>query len=127
MLTHAGVVVQVNLDVATDNPAECPHEVIHLPRVCAPNCIGDADTVDADLVDSLVYGEEVYEVGAEAILGGEADFNALGLDELDDLDSRLGNISHILSMRKLAQEGRSAYYDVDAVHPFRQGQQKTGA
>ena len=48
-------------------------------------------------------------------LGREADLDALALDKLDDLDGGAGDVRHVLAVRELAQEGRGADDDVDAV------------
>ena len=103
-LTHASIVMEMNLNVTTNYASECSDEFINLSGVRTTDRIGDSDTIHANLVDGLVDGEEVDEIGAEGILGGEADFDTLGLDEVDDLDGRLGDICHILSMREFAQE-----------------------
>ena len=39
----------------------------------------------------------------------------LALDELNDLNSGLGDVGHVLSVRELAEEGRRADDDVDTV------------
>ena len=74
--THASVIVQVNLNVAADDPTQRPNQIVHLPGVRAADGVRDADAVDANLVDGLVDGEEVDEVGAERVLGRETDLNA---------------------------------------------------
>lgn len=43
----------------------------------------------ADLVDGTVNGEKIDEVGAERILAGKSYFEALGLDEFDNLNGSL--------------------------------------
>ena len=111
----ARVVVQVDLDVAGYNAAEGAHEVVDLARGGTADCIGDADSVDADFVDGLVEGEEVDEVGAERVFGGEADFNVLGLDVLDDFDGGVLDVGHVFAMRVFAEEGGGADDNVDAV------------
>ena len=42
----------------------------------------------------------------------------LALDKVDNLDSGLGNVGHVLSVRKLPKEGRSANDDVDTVDTY---------
>ncbi len=113
---HAGVVVQVNFDIAADNAAEGANEFVNLARVCATDGVGDADPVDADLVHGLVDGKEVHEIGAEGVLRREADFDALRLDKVDHLDRGLGDIGHVLAMRKFTEEGGCADDDVDAIY-----------
>ena len=46
--------MQMNLNITAHNSAECTDEIINLARVGTANCIGDTDTVHADLVDGLV-------------------------------------------------------------------------
>lgn len=116
MLTHAGVVVQVNLNVARDDTPERTDEVVHLARIGAADGVSDADAVDADLVDGLVDGEQVDEVAAERVFRREPDLDALALDKVDDLDRGLGDVRHILAVAELAQERRSTDDDVHAVH-----------
>ena len=58
-----------------------------MARVGYADGVGDSDAVHpANAVDGAVDVEEVDEVGAEGIFGGEADFEALGFDEGDDLE-----------------------------------------
>ncbi len=117
-LTHSSVIVKMYLDVAVNHTSQCPDEVIHLSRVCASNGVSDADTIDANLIDGLIYRKEVNKVRAEGVFRREADFNAwnqvqnqnqttalkgvtrptLRLDILDNFDGGLGDICHILSM-----------------------------
>lgn len=74
--THTGVVVQVDLNVALNDATERADEVVDLARVGAADGVSDTDTVDTDLVDGLVDGEEVDEVGAERVLRRETDLDA---------------------------------------------------
>ena len=67
ILTHSGVVVKVNFDVAADDASKGADEVVDLTGVGASNGIGDTDTVNTNAVDGLVDGEEVDEVGAETV------------------------------------------------------------
>ena len=60
--------MQMDLDIAADDAAECTNQVVYLARVCTADGVGDTDPVDANLVNSLVNGQEVYEVGAERVL-----------------------------------------------------------
>ena len=105
---HTRVVVQVNLNITRHNTTEGSDELEDLSWVCAADGVCDADPVDADLVDGLVNRKKIDEVGAEGVLGREADFDALGLDEIDDFNRGLGDIGHIFAVRELAQEGRGA-------------------
>lgn len=85
--------MEVSLDVAADDPPEGADELVDLPRVGASDGVGDTDAVDADLVDGSVEVEEVDEVGAERVLGGETDLDALGLDKLDDWGNENARVS----------------------------------
>ena len=67
----ASVVVEMGLDIARNDAAEGTDEVVDLAGRSAANSIGNADTVDADLVNRAVEGKEVDEIGAERILGGD--------------------------------------------------------
>lgn len=113
--THSSVVVQVNLDVTSNDSSQCPDQLVDLSGVGAADRVSDADSVNANLINGLINGKEVHEVRSERILRGESDFNALGLDELDNLDGSLGDVGHILSVRKFSQERGRANNDVDTV------------
>ena len=67
----AGIVVEVRLDIARHDTTQGPDEVVDLPGGRAANGIGNTDAVDADLVDSLVQGEEIDEIRAEGVLAGD--------------------------------------------------------
>lgn len=54
--------MEMALDVTRDNTAKGAHEVVDLARVGATDSVGDTDTVDTDLVDSAVNGQQVDEV-----------------------------------------------------------------
>ena len=103
-------------DVASDNAPEGADELVNLARVCAADSVGDANAIDANLIHRLVDGEEVHEIGAERVLGREADLDALRLDKVDDLDRRFGDIGHVLAMRKFTEEGGSTDDDVYAIY-----------
>lgn len=90
--------MEVALDVARDDTTEGTDEIVNLTRVGASDSVGDSNTVDTDLVDGAVDGEEVDEVGAEGILGREANLDSLGLDKLDDLDGRLDDVGDVLAV-----------------------------
>ena len=116
--THACIVVQMDLNITSHDATESPHEVIYLSWVGTTDGIRDTYTIDTDLVDGLVDREEVDKVGAEGVLGREANFNVLGLDKVDDLDGSLSDVGHVLDVRKLAEEGGSADDDVDTVDTY---------
>jgi hypothetical protein len=82
--------VEVRLDVARDDAAERADELVDLARVRAADRVGNADPVDADLVDGPVEVEQVDKVGPERVLGRETDLDALGLDVLDDWRRTIG-------------------------------------
>ena len=67
ILTHSGVVVKVNFDVAADDASKGADKVVDLTRVGASNGIGDTDTVNTNAVDGLVDGEKIHQVGSERI------------------------------------------------------------
>jgi len=113
---HSCVVVKVYLDIASDNTAEGANELVNLTRVCATDGVGDAHAVDADLVHGLIDGKEVHEIGAEGVFRREADFDTLRFDKVDHLDRGLGNIGHVLAMRKFTQEGGCADDDIYAIN-----------
>jgi len=113
---HSGVVVQVYFNIACDDAAEGANELINLARIRATDGVGDADAVDANLVHRLVDRKEVDEIRAERIFRRESDLDALGLDKVDDLDRALGDIGHVLPMRKFAEEGRCADDNVHTIY-----------
>jgi hypothetical protein len=76
----------MRLNIARDNTPQRPDQVVHLTRVGASDSVGNTDTVDTDLVDGAVDGEQVDEFGPERVFRGESDLDALGLDEFDNLD-----------------------------------------
>ena len=101
----ARVVVEMALDVAADDTTERSYEVVDLSgrstalqsvwledacdlglHLCTYDGVGDTDSVDTNLVDGGVQGEKVDQVGSERVLGRESDLEALGLDELNDLN-----------------------------------------
>lgn len=45
--------------------------VVDLAGRSATDGVSDTDTVDTNLVDSAVQGEEVDEIGSEGVLGGD--------------------------------------------------------
>ena len=51
------------------HPLACAHEIIHLSWIGTAHGVCDAYTINTDLVDSLVYREQVYEVRPEGVLG----------------------------------------------------------
>lgn len=116
--SHPSIIVQVDLDVATDNTSERPHELIHLTGVGASHSISDSHPVDADLVDSLVNREQVDQVRTERILRREPNLDPLGLDKVDDFNGRLADVIHILAVREFAEEGGRSDDDVDTIDTY---------
>jgi hypothetical protein len=64
---HAGVIMEVGFNIATNDAAKGTDKVVNLSGVRASNGVGNAYTVHTNLVNSLVYGKQVDEVGAEGI------------------------------------------------------------
>ena len=106
----------MDLDIACDDAPKRSYEIVDLTGIRTAHGVGNTNAVDADLIDSLVDREEIYEVGAEGVLGREADFDALRLDKVDDLDGSFGDVGHVLSVRKLAEEGRRSDDNVNAIN-----------
>ncbi len=57
--------MKVDFDVTANNTAQCPDQFVNLAGVCAAHGVRNADSVDTDLVDSLVDREQVDEIRAE--------------------------------------------------------------
>ena len=113
---HSCVIVKVYLDIAMDNAAQGANELVNLARVCATDSVSDAHAVDADLIHGLIDGKKVHEIGAEGVFCREADFDTFRFDKIDHLDRGLGNIGHVLAMRKFTEEGGCADDDVYAIY-----------
>lgn len=105
----------LDIGLLADDSAQGADQLVDGTRGSAPDGISDTNTVDASLVDGLVEGEEVDKVGTEGVFGGEADLEALALDELDNLNGGLGDVCHVLPVGELAEETRCADNDVDTV------------
>ena len=115
---HAGIVVQMDLNVTADDASKRPYKFVDLTRVGASNGIGDSHPVDTDLVDSLVNREQVDQVRTERIFRREPDLDSLGLDEVDDFDGRFGDIVHILPMREFTEEGGRSNDNVNTINTY---------
>ena len=109
------VVVEVGLDVTRDDTTKCADEVVNLARRSATNGISDTDTVDTDLVDGAVDGEQVNEVRAERVLGRETDLLALALDELNDFESGVLDVCHVLAVAVLAEVARGSNNNIESI------------
>lgn len=112
----SSVIVEVSFNVTTDNTSQNTDKLVDLAGRRATDGVGNTDTVDTNLVDSRVDGEEVNEVRTERVLRGETDLNALGLDELDDFDGGVLDVGHVLTVRVLTEVGRSTNNDVTEHH-----------
>lgn len=108
----AGIIVEMGLDIAVNNASEHTNKLVDLAGRSTANGISDTDTVDANLVDSRVERKEVNKVRSEGIFRREADFDALGLDKVDDFDGSVADICHVLAVRVLTEIGRCADDDV---------------
>lgn len=120
-LTASGIVVEMALNVATDDSSQSPDEIVHLSRVGTPHGVGDSDTSDSNLVDSAVDAEQVDQVGSERILGRESNFESLGFNKLDHLDRGLDDEGDVFSVGILAEERRGSDDDVDSIHTWTTG------
>ena len=78
----ARVVVEMRLDIAAHDAAQGPDQLVHLAGGGHADGVRDTDAVHANPVDGLVKGEEVDKVGAEGVLGGEADLAALAVSKV---------------------------------------------
>ena len=92
------VVVEVALNITAHYTTERAHQVVHLARVRHTDRVGNAHTVHADLVDDLVDAQQIHQVRTERVFRRETDLNTLALHEANDLDSRLGDVCHILTV-----------------------------
>jgi hypothetical protein len=115
---HTGIIVQVDLNVTTDNTPERPNKFVNLTRVSTSDCIGDSHPIYANLIHGLVNREQVDQVRTERIFRRESDFDSLGLDEVDNFDGRFGDIIHVLSVREFTEEGRRSDDDVDTINTY---------
>jgi hypothetical protein len=52
----------MNLNITAHDTSQCSDQLIYLPGVGTPNGIRNADPVHADLVDGLVYRQQVDKV-----------------------------------------------------------------
>jgi hypothetical protein len=112
----ARIVVEVCLDVARNNTAESSHQVVDLAGRRATNCVSDTDTVDTNLVDGAVDGQQVNEIRPERVLGTESNLLALALDKLNDLKRRVLDVSHVLAVAVLAEVARGSDDDIETVN-----------
>lgn len=107
-----GVVVEVCFDVASNDTPQDTDQFVDLAGRGTANSVGNTDTVDTNLVDSGVDGQEINQVRTERVLTGEANLNALGLDVIDDLNGSVLNESHIFAVGVLSEVGRSSNNNV---------------
>lgn len=66
----------MGFDVAAHNASQGAYEIVNLTGSSATNGVGNTNTVDADLVDSLVKCEKVDKIGSERIFGRKADLSS---------------------------------------------------
>jgi hypothetical protein len=111
----ARVVVEVSLNVTRDDTTESADEVVDLARRSTTNGIGDTNTVDTNLVDSAVDGQQIDQVRAERVLRRETNLLALALDELDDFKSSVLDVCHVLAVAVLAEVARGSNDDVESI------------
>jgi len=67
-------------------------------------------------IDGLVEREQINEIGTEGVFGGETDFESLGFDKLDDFDSRLRDVCHVLSVGMFSEKARRPDNHIKAVN-----------
>lgn len=108
----ARIVVEVSLDIAADNTTKGSDQVINLSWRGAAHSVGNTDPVNTDLINGGVDGEEIDQVGSERVFAGKSDLNVVRLDVVDDFNSGVGDIGHILSVGVFHQVGRSTNDDV---------------
>ena len=113
--TASGIVVEMTFDVATHNASKCSDEIVNLPWICAADGVGDSDSVDTNLVNCFVDGEQVDQIRSERVFGREANFDAFGLDKFDHFERRFDNPRDVLAVGMLHEERRGADNDVQAV------------
>ena len=103
----SSVVVEVSLNITTDNSSQDANQLVDLARRGTADSVSNTNTVDTDLVDGGVDGQEINQVGTERVLTGETDLNTLGLDKLDDFNGSVLDVGHVLAVRVLTEVGRS--------------------
>ena len=109
-------ILTMALDVAADDTTESADKVVDLARRSAADSVSDTNTVNTLLVNSLVKAEKVDKITSERVLRRESDLLALALDVSDNLNGRLLDVSHVLSVRVLSQVLGSANNDIDTVN-----------
>ncbi|KAH3671919.1 hypothetical protein OGAPHI_000105 [Ogataea philodendri] len=112
----SGVVVEMALDVARNNALQRLDKLVHLSWVGASNSVGNTNSVHTNLVDGLINIEQVHDVGSERVLGRESDLDTFGLDKLNHLHRRFGDVRHVLTVRVLSQELRSSNNNIDTIN-----------
>ena len=103
------------LNVARNDTTKSSYEVVYLTRRCATNGISDTNTVDANLVDSAVDGQQIDQVRSERVLGRETNLLALALDELNDFESSVLDVCHVLAVAVLAEVRRGSDDDIETI------------
>lgn len=95
-LTTTSVIVEMSLDITAHDTPQCPDQLVHLSRVGTADSVGDTDTVDTDLVDGAVNGQQVDKLGSERVFGRESDLDTLRLDKFDDLNGAIRQYSTLM-------------------------------
>jgi hypothetical protein len=103
-------------NVAGDDTTTGTDKVVDLTGRGASDGIGDTDTVDTDLVDGTVDGEQIDKIRSERVLRAETDLLALALDELDDFQSSVLDVGHVLAVAVLAEVAGGSDNDIETVN-----------
>jgi hypothetical protein len=109
------VVVEVSLNVTSNHLSQRRDLVIDLTPGGASNGISDSHAVSTETVHEGVQLEDLAEVRAERVFTREANLEAVGLGELNDLLGLFGNPVEVLSVGVLHKLSRSADAHVDSV------------
>lgn len=113
---------------------QCANQVVDLARCGATHCVSDTNTVNTSPIDNPVEIQQIDEVAPEAILTAETDLNTSAayllallllsplilnmntpLDVVDDLDSGLLDVLHVLAVRVFPELLGGPDDQVDAV------------
>lgn len=104
----SSIIMEVSLDVAADNLSKGRDLFIDLTPGGSSHRVSNSHSLGAKTVDERVQLNDLAKVGAEGVLAGEADLNAVGLGELDDLGGLLGDPVQILAVGMLHELSRRA-------------------
>src|SRR5690606_25529290 len=92
-------------------------QLVDLARVGDPDRVGDAHAMHADLIDSAVDRQQVYQVGSKAVLAAKTHLQPLALDVLDHLQGLIDDVGDVLAVGKLAQIAARPKNHVYPIHP----------